>query len=170
MNVYLALELPPPEELTRPILRGAVVEHHDPPTDWLTPTLDGEVTSYFEWMGAGRYRVDGRGGAMHSSQVRLKELFFGVNAEHLYIRLDLEDGAEWSNIAMRVRTPAGEWPVEAVKRRVLEASIALDELGVKSGEKIAIQVSLWDCELPLAAVPQQGWLEFSTRHPSDWRE
>ena len=170
MNVYLALELPPPEELTRSILRGAVVEHHDPPTDWLTPTLDGEVTSYFEWMGAGRYRVDGRGGAMHSSQVRLKELFFGVNAEHLYIRLDLEDGAEWSNIAMRVRTPAGEWPVEAVKRRVLEASIALAELGVKSGEKIAIQVSLWDRELPLAAVPQQGWLEFSTRHPSDWRE
>ena len=35
--------------------------------------IDGEVTSYFEWMGAGMYRVDERSGSMHGKKFLVKE-------------------------------------------------------------------------------------------------
>ena len=38
--------------------------------------IDGEVTSYFEWMGAGVYRVDERSGSMHGKKFLVKEVLF----------------------------------------------------------------------------------------------
>ncbi len=53
-NVYRFLNLTPPEELSRPILRSAVPAAGDRRRPGpITPVIDGEVTSYFEWMGAG---------------------------------------------------------------------------------------------------------------------
>jgi hypothetical protein len=56
-NVYRFLNLSPPEELSRPILRIACRKCTcDLPVGFTTrsqPVIDGEVTSYFEWMGAG---------------------------------------------------------------------------------------------------------------------
>ena len=52
-NVYRFLNLAPPEELSRPILHIATPDVRMAPTGAIHPTIDGEVTSYFEWMGAG---------------------------------------------------------------------------------------------------------------------
>src|SRR5262249_52525276 len=52
-NVYRFLNLPAPEELSRPILRMFVPAVQIEPTGPITPVIDGEVTSYFEWLGAG---------------------------------------------------------------------------------------------------------------------
>ena len=60
-NVYRALDRPIPEELF-------VTQHHDrrrrgrwrePPSAFIRPTIDGEVTSYFEWLGAGSLELRG---------------------------------------------------------------------------------------------------------------
>jgi len=51
-------------------------------------TLDGEVTSAFEWMGAGHYRPDSRSGAMHGGQAVAREMFYGSNGTELFVRLD----------------------------------------------------------------------------------
>ena len=59
-------------------------------------------------------------------------------------------------------------PADAEKKKIARQLISLEDIGVASGSKIAFQVSLWDRDLPLAAVPQQGWIEFSTRNPRDW--
>src|SRR5207253_6388667 len=64
-NVYRFLNLSPPEELSRPIVRMKFPEVRIEPSGAIRPVVDGEVTSYFEWLGAGVYRVDERSGSMH---------------------------------------------------------------------------------------------------------
>jgi alpha-amylase/alpha-mannosidase (GH57 family) len=91
-NVYRALHLMPPEELSRPILKTSVAELHVPPTAPLRPRIDGDISSYFEWLGAGVYRVDARSGAMHGQRGLLQDLYYGSDGRHLYLRIDFEPG------------------------------------------------------------------------------
>ncbi len=55
--------------------------------------IDGEVTSYFEWLGAGMYRVDARSGAMHGKRFLIQELSYGSDGQNLYVRIDFEAAA-----------------------------------------------------------------------------
>jgi alpha-amylase/alpha-mannosidase (GH57 family) len=91
-NVYRALDTPIPEELfvtnitTQP--PSAVIRR---PTGFIEPEVDGEVTSYFEWVGAGSFEATTVVGAMHqvseiSTRIVLVE--FGFDLEHVYIRVD----------------------------------------------------------------------------------
>lgn len=91
-NVYRSLDKPIPEELyltnitTEP---PALIVH--PPTGRITPTLDGEVTSYFEWIGAGQLELEATVGSMHQvSRVRrtVTAVRFGIDDERLLVRLD----------------------------------------------------------------------------------
>lgn len=93
-NVYRALQLSPPEELSRPILKVAVVEFHSAPTGPVRATIDGEVTSYFEWLGAGLYCVDPRSGAMHGKRYLIREVHYGSDGQNLYLRIDFEAHSE----------------------------------------------------------------------------
>jgi alpha-amylase/alpha-mannosidase (GH57 family) len=93
-NVYRALGLAAPEELSRPILQAALRALHAPPNGPIRPVIDGQVTSYFEWLGAGNYRVDQRSGAMHGKRFLIRELAYGSDGQNLYLRIDFEAGAE----------------------------------------------------------------------------
>lgn len=93
-NVYRALGLPPPDELSQPILKVAVAEFHSLPTGPVRPTIDGQVTSYFEWLGSGLYRVDARSGAMHGKRYLIRELYYGSDGQNLYVRIDFEGHSE----------------------------------------------------------------------------
>ena len=65
-NVYQLLQKTPPDELFVSNISGlGAPPAETAPTALLTPTLDGEETSYFEWLGAGALEVRDRGGAMH---------------------------------------------------------------------------------------------------------
>ena len=53
-NVYRALDQPVPEELfVTNISTRRRPSRVEPPTGFIEPTIDGETTSYFEWVGAG---------------------------------------------------------------------------------------------------------------------
>ena len=93
-NAYRFLNLMPPEELSRPILRMAVPEVRIEPSAGISPLMDGEVTSYFEWMGAGIYRIDERSGSMHGKKVVVQEVQFGSDAVNFYLRVDFRPGYE----------------------------------------------------------------------------
>ncbi|MGE5645800.1 MAG: glycoside hydrolase [Acidobacteriota bacterium] len=92
-NVYRALGLAPPEELSRPILKQVVRATHTPPAGPIRPVIDGEITSYFEWLGAGVYSVDKRSGAMHGKRFLIRELSYGSDGQNLYLRIDFEPEA-----------------------------------------------------------------------------
>jgi hypothetical protein len=66
------------------------VEIHRP-TGLIQPEIDGEVTSYFEWVGAGNFEAVAVAGAMHQvSEIsnRIVSVEFGFDHEHLFIRVD----------------------------------------------------------------------------------
>ena len=184
-NAYRALGLAPPGDLSRPILRYSAAEFHAPPLALIRPKIDGEVTSFFEWLGAGVIRVDGRSGAMHGGAPLIRELRYGSDGEKVYLRLDFEDAMPGSHSDLQVRINAASsslWlrlaggraeivesegaVAEAAFRDVLEVGISLLSLGVKPGDAARFQVSLWRDGLPADSLPSQGWLECPTADPS----
>jgi alpha-amylase/alpha-mannosidase (GH57 family) len=102
-NVYQFLKLSPPEELSRPILRIAERAVHVLPTAPIQPAIDGRVTSYFEWLGAGSYRVDERSGSMHGKKFLVREVHYGSDGANLYLRVDFHPGSEAAVSAMEAR-------------------------------------------------------------------
>jgi alpha-amylase/alpha-mannosidase (GH57 family) len=91
-NVYRALERPIPEELfvtniTTEPPRAEIRR----PRSLIQPRIDGEVTSYFEWVGAGSVETTNVAGAMHQvsdASTRILLVEFGFSLEHLFIRVD----------------------------------------------------------------------------------
>jgi len=91
-NVYRALEKPIPEELfVTNITTSPPASHIQRPTGFVTPTIDGEITSYFEWVGAGSVEGAAAGGAMHQVAEQAEGIAaveFGFDLENLYVRVD----------------------------------------------------------------------------------
>jgi hypothetical protein len=102
------------------------------PTGLISPTIDGELTSYFEWLGAGSYEAHDVAGAMHRSERQppvVRCIGFGFDANHLYIRVDghggmlhaLTDGRE---VSVAFTAPAeGRLVVRSVDGRLLSAFV-----------------------------------------------
>ena len=87
-GIYLALGQIAPSELAKPIKRQPEHAVQVPPTDFLMTKVDGRETSYFEWLGAGLYSPERRGGAMHGRIFYLRELRYGFEEERFCIRVD----------------------------------------------------------------------------------
>ncbi len=194
-NVYRALNLPPPEELSRPILKTFVEEVRVEPVGRIKPTIDGKVTSYFEWLGAGVYRMDGPSGSMHGTRSPARDAHYGTDGESLYLRIDFEEGSREALNGVELRMGA-QLPDKSLKntlgvfdssqeggfltggafpgascafRNILEASIPLKAFGAAPDQPVHFQFSLWKDGLPMVAVPQQGWLELAVQAPEpDW--
>jgi alpha-amylase/alpha-mannosidase (GH57 family) len=90
-NIYRAIDVPVPEELfvsnitTHPQLAGVVA-----PTGFIHPAIDGELTTYFEWIGAGSVDIVPVGDAMHEVSERttsVSSIEFGFDLENLYVKI-----------------------------------------------------------------------------------
>jgi alpha-amylase/alpha-mannosidase (GH57 family) len=200
-NVYRFLNLSPPEELSRPILQLVERALHLHPTAPVKPLIDGEVTSYFEWMGAGLYRVDERSGSMHGKMLLIREVQYGSDGSNLYLRVDFHRGSEQAISGMEARlgiTPgnpdrashvtlrfdygranvtemklaaAPETAAPALEfafKNILEGRLSLAALGIREGDPVRFQFSLWQQGLPMDAVPQHGWIEMPISEPAEW--
>ena len=184
-NVYRFLNLMPPEELSPPILRMPAPEVQIKPSGAIRPVIDGEVTSFFEWVGAGVYRIDERSGAMHGKRFLVKEVRFGSDGVNLYVRVDFHPGNEHDLTTMEAQftlqsisggtschaaiafangavRATGMETVECALGRVLEVKFPLVALELAKGSGVRFQFSIWQNGLPIDAVPQQGWLEMAS--------
>jgi alpha-amylase/alpha-mannosidase (GH57 family) len=130
-NVYRFLDLSPPEELSRPILRVNLPEVHIESSGPIQPVIDGQVTSYFEWMGAGLYQVDGRSGSMHGKKFLVKEVQFGTDGMNLYLRVDFHPGyeAELRGVEARITAESPDG------RQASRASVTLEGGGARITEQ-----------------------------------
>ena len=115
-NVYRLLGKPIPDELfVSNISAGAPPPAERPPAGLLAPILDGEETTYFEWVGAGLLEVQQTAGAMHQAERRaalVTLLQFGFDWERLYVRLDgerplLDLLAEGFEFSLKFLNPSG---------------------------------------------------------------
>jgi alpha-amylase/alpha-mannosidase (GH57 family) len=137
-NVYRLIDKPVPEEL---LLSNITTEPPQAvthaPTGMLTPVLDGEVTSYFEWVEAGELEVSSSAGAMHqvapSRRQEVTGVRFGHDRDHLYVRVDLARRAQdvladKGQLRLTFFSPAG---VQVIVERDVSGVIArvVDRMG-----------------------------------------
>jgi alpha-amylase/alpha-mannosidase (GH57 family) len=87
-GVYLALGQVAPEELAKPIKGRPEHAVQLAPTGFLRVKIDGRDTSYFEWLGAGLYSPERRGGSMHGRVFYLHELHYGFEDDRFCVRID----------------------------------------------------------------------------------
>src|SRR5579863_9404227 len=109
-GVYLALGLVAPEELAKPIKRMPERAFQLPPSTLLNVKVDGVDSSYFEWLGAGVYSPERRGGAMHGRVYYLHELRYGFEEARFVLRVDCfpEMLSEMEEVQFRIVIGAAE--------------------------------------------------------------
>jgi alpha-amylase/alpha-mannosidase (GH57 family) len=89
VRLYDLVDRPVPSDLAHPIkgrFRAQVPDER--PRALLAPRIDGVVTDYYEWYGAGRYEPGRSGGAMHQASGLIAEFRYGFDLERLYLRID----------------------------------------------------------------------------------
>jgi alpha-amylase/alpha-mannosidase (GH57 family) len=116
-GVYLALGQVAPEELAKPIKRKPEHALQLAPTGFLEVDVDGRDTSYFEWLGAGLYSPERRGGAMHGRTFYLHELRYGFEDGRFCVRVDpfLEVLGELEDSEFRITIGGAEETAIVVK-------------------------------------------------------
>jgi len=88
-NIYRLLGGSPTDELAVPIKRPLVRARTVAPSAQIDPKIDGRVTNYFEWMGAGLCQPDYRSGSMHGVAQLVEALHYGYSDQALFLRVDL---------------------------------------------------------------------------------
>lgn len=86
--IYQRIGDDPPPELFLPLNRREEALT-SPPIDRMTPVIDGQITTYYEWYNAGYVDIKRIGGTMHRFAGLFAGIFFGFDERNLYIRLDV---------------------------------------------------------------------------------
>ena len=116
-----------------------------------------QVTSYFEWLGSGVYRVDQRTGAMHGQRFFVHELRYGSDGQSLFLRLDFVENSnlQGTELRLNVQSAAGSSTVshtlplsgasngiESSFGKVCEVRFSLASAGIAIGQEVRFQLSL----------------------------
>jgi alpha-amylase/alpha-mannosidase (GH57 family) len=180
-NVYRALGMTTPPELSLPILRISGEETLTPPLGPISPRINGVVDSYFEWLGAGIYRVDQRSGSMHGKRALIRELRYGANETDIFLRLDfVEEAAALDGLEIHAEIPGANGTPERQMKIVVRGGSAVAEGGwgvaafrdvmeisFPAGRgDLQVRLSFWQDGLPIQAIPPQDYLQIST--PAGW--
>ena len=90
-NVWTLAGLAPPDLLNQPVCEARRSHTRDQvtqPLAMLRPMLDGAVTDFFEWRGAGTINPNPPLGAMWKAEGLFTGICFGFDLDYLYLRLD----------------------------------------------------------------------------------
>jgi alpha-amylase/alpha-mannosidase (GH57 family) len=187
-SVYELLGEAYPSNLDNPIKKLDSGSRFRNPQRTITPTIDGKVTSYFEWLPAG-IAIPGAGESMHRTDRFLEKVFFGYDLRRFYLRLDLaqtkhaafhpqhrihirfEVPREYELILERdtqkewsCRTPSSERTdliPDFAGGRILEIGIPLEVLGVSKPEETRIVISILHEGREVERFPVAGYLTVS---------
>ena len=178
-QVYFHLGLTPPGSLAAPLLKRQISDRsrQEPASGWVHPRLDGQVSSYFEWLGAAVYHADHRTSAMHGKHSCMAALHAGFDADTLFLRLDFVGSRVpvgevqfdiGGPVPHLIRVPLVEGrhsPSDHVTHalgKILELAVSRTLLGAQ-GEGVALQVraTLWIDNTPREALPGEGSLELT---------
>ncbi len=88
MNVYRLLGQPVPAELYEPIKKKSPAGFVREPAALISPTVNGLVTDYFEWLAAGLFDLSKQASAMHSAESVLNSFFYGFDRNAFFFRID----------------------------------------------------------------------------------
>ncbi len=184
--VFLTIGKTPPSSLDIPIIRHAR-EAKPPilPVAFITPTIDGEVTSYYEWLSAGRIEKDTINESMHQITTFLDKIYFGFDIDNLYLRVDYKKDFNFLDIghSLRIHILAkrelkihlkpdkrGRYRLSSDKKtkgiqfaigRVIELSIPFGEIRAKKGDDIKFFISVERQNNTIERWPNRGYVSIS---------
>jgi alpha-amylase/alpha-mannosidase (GH57 family) len=196
-NIYVLLGDAPPLDLSRPIKRKARRPIHTLPRSFLQVNVDGRET-YFEWINAGRYTCQAERGTMAMvTRGPLKDVYFGFDLEHLFIRADFDqpargalagfealrlDFVEPADCELRIEQPgrrgqrtawvcrgetADAADIAFAIDRIVEVAIPFDKLSVRIGEPVQFFVELTEGRQSRDRAPREGVISL-TRPSADF--
>ena len=93
-NVYRFLGEVEPIFLKTPIKKPKSLPKPEMPKTLIFPDVDGFITHFFEWNGAGEYIPQGKGGAMFEGEKPVKRVLFGQDFENVYFLIELREDVE----------------------------------------------------------------------------
>ena len=102
-NVYNICGAPIPAALKVRICRSEVGHETLPPTELIQPVIDGRLTSFYEWAGAGVYEAGRSMGAMYQAERLVENIYFGFSDEQFFFRLDFRKKTELLPADLRLR-------------------------------------------------------------------
>jgi alpha-amylase/alpha-mannosidase (GH57 family) len=180
--VYEMLGLPTPAEFSRPIFERPVSSFVHLPDQMITPAIDGRVTHFYEWTGAGYFDCLKAGGAMHRMDQKISGIYFGYDRENVYIRLDFIGRTELESVrksecvitfhaADQIEIPvaaaqAGRMAsVRAQFGEVVELSVPRSHLWPEGFGQLGITVGIFDQGRPMEQWPEDEPIGFKIPEP-----
>jgi alpha-amylase/alpha-mannosidase (GH57 family) len=109
-NALQRAGLTPPEFLNDAIITLREPDRSRPPVDLLLPKIDGLVTDFYEWHGAGTIDVSPPLGAMWKANRFFSSVFFGYSLDALFLRFDpdLQAASGLHQVEVHISTPVRE--------------------------------------------------------------
>jgi hypothetical protein len=105
--------------------------------------VDGRVTTYFEWLGAGVYLPDYRSGSMHGVTQLVEALYYGYSDQAVFLRVDLSETFRHDHPEFEVRVN-----VDGDSRARLHAAVGAGGVGavefLKGGESLLVPLATGD--------------------------
>ena len=166
-NVYTLCGQVAPPELDRAIIGPQAGEaKFETPGQFIAPSIDGKLSSYFEWIGAARYEAGCEMGAMFRAERFVKQLFYGFSEDSLVLRIDL---SKWAPVALKLtmlqpqrlevstdilsrngpqsftlNSPEGTAirRTSLASREIIEWSLRFTDLGLEPGQPLAFKLGL----------------------------
>ncbi len=190
INVYTLMGNNIPENLFKSIINSE--KHILIPfeaSSFINPSIDGEVTSYFEWLGSAMIDLNKTGGTMHKSNYILSHIYCGTNKKFLFVRMDFNgkvecNGLEGKAFMLSVKKPCethfiinakenfqtelvvkpenktGKYKVTAKLNDIIEIKIPMELLEIKSGSQIDFYLSITENDGELERWPSKGLFTF----------
>jgi alpha-amylase/alpha-mannosidase (GH57 family) len=87
-KVYKSLNIKVPDELLTSLKTTRLVVPTNEPTCFISPKIDGRLSYFGEWRGAGSIVLESQGGSMYVDNHLLAEIIYGFDLKYLYLRID----------------------------------------------------------------------------------
>jgi alpha-amylase/alpha-mannosidase (GH57 family) len=103
-NVFKSVDSEVPHYLSAPLLRAKKAPLGRVPVSLIRPRIDGSVTDFFEWQGAGCYECSRGDKAIALGCRYLTHIHYGFDLSNLYMRFDVEtaDGIRPEDLGVRL--------------------------------------------------------------------
>ncbi len=155
-QAFVAAKLEVPSILEATIAAPDMQEVGNQPVVEMTPTLDGRVTSFYEWVGAACVDTRRFGVAMGQSERFVQKIYYGFDSETLHLRIDFADdsslartpplqigielfGEEGVTFIWRLERGCGLPPVRSSR---LSARVAQDATGAEGAVDNILEISI----------------------------
>lgn len=143
-NIYRLMNEDIPSEIHTPIVqkdKGKLINIK--PTDFISPTIDGNMSNFFEWLNSGRYDIKKEFSTMDSSSLLVEYLYYGIDREpnlFLYLKGDKIKYKTHLELKLTLNNMIFIFDVKKAKESIEQNGIYFD-IAFDKG----IELKLYDC-------------------------